>query len=33
MLDGVRYVNNALGYPQEKRITTRQLLCIADASA
>lgn len=26
--DGVTYVNNALGYPGEERITTRRLLCI-----
>lgn len=29
MLDGVRYVNNAFGYPQETRISSRQLLCVA----
>lgn len=27
-LDGVTYVNNALGYPGEERIARRQLLCI-----
>lgn len=27
-IDGVTYVNNALGYPGEERITQRQLLCI-----
>lgn len=27
-LDGVTYINNALGYPGEERITQRQLLCI-----
>lgn len=27
-IDGVTYINNALGYPGEERITTRQLLCI-----
>lgn len=26
--DGVTYINNALGYPGEERITKRQLLCI-----
>lgn len=31
MLDGVRYVNNAFGYPQETRISSRQLLCVAQA--
>ena len=29
-MDGVRYVNNAFGYPQESRITAKQLLCIED---
>lgn len=29
LLDGVRYVNNAFGYPQETRISARQLLCVA----
>lgn len=28
VLDGVRYVNNAFGYPQEARIAARRLLCI-----
>jgi predicted phosphodiesterase len=27
-IDGVTYINNALGYPGEERITKRQLLCI-----
>lgn len=27
-IDGVTYINNALGYPGEERITRRQLLCI-----
>jgi predicted phosphodiesterase len=27
-LDGVTYINNALGYPGEERISQRQLLCI-----
>ncbi|MFC4313505.1 metallophosphoesterase [Steroidobacter flavus] len=27
-IDGVTYINNALGYPGEERITARQLLCI-----
>lgn len=31
-LDGIRYVNNAFGYPQETRITTKQLLCIEEVS-
>lgn len=31
-LDGIRYVNNAFGYPQETRITSKQLLCIQDIS-
>jgi predicted phosphodiesterase len=30
-LDGIDYVNNALGYPQEKRIAARELVCIHDA--
>lgn len=30
ILDGVTYINNALGYPGEERITKRQLLCIAE---
>lgn len=29
-IDGVRYVNNAFGYPQESAIAARQLLCIDD---
>jgi hypothetical protein len=28
--DGVRYVNNALGYPYETRITRKRLLCLGD---
>jgi predicted phosphodiesterase len=28
--DGVTYINNALGYPGEERITNRQLLCIEE---
>jgi predicted phosphodiesterase len=27
-LDGVRYVNNAFGYPQEERIAAKQLVCV-----
>ena len=27
-LGGVTYINNAFGYPQETRITAKQLLCI-----
>jgi predicted phosphodiesterase len=27
-IDGVRYVNNAFGYPRETRIAARRLLCI-----
>jgi predicted phosphodiesterase len=27
-IDGVRYVNNAFGYPQESMIASKQLLCI-----
>lgn len=27
-IDGVRYVNNAFGYPQENRIASKQLICI-----
>jgi len=27
-IDGVRYVNNAFGYPHEDRIAAKQLLCI-----
>jgi hypothetical protein len=30
-LDGIDYVNNALGYPQETRIAARELVCIHDA--
>jgi len=30
-LDGVRYVNNALGYPTEGHITTRRLRCISES--
>jgi len=29
-LDGVTYVNNALGYPGEAGMTTRELLCVAE---
>lgn len=28
LIDGVTYVNNALGYPHENLITSRQLLCV-----
>ena len=28
VLEGVRYVNNAFGYPQESRIASKRLLCI-----
>ncbi|MFM0069042.1 metallophosphoesterase [Paraburkholderia aspalathi] len=27
-IDGITYINNALGYPHEQRIATRQLMCI-----
>jgi len=27
-IDGVTYINNAFGYPDEVRITTKKLLCI-----
>ena len=30
-LDGVRYVNNALGYPSETRISGRRLACIYES--
>lgn len=30
-IDGVTYVNNALGYPGETRLSRRQLLCVAEA--
>jgi predicted phosphodiesterase len=30
-IDGVTYINNAFGYPQETRISAKQLLCILDA--
>lgn len=30
-IDGVRYVNNAFGYPQETMIASRQLLCVTQA--
>lgn len=29
-IDGVRYVNNAFGYPRESRITAKELLLISD---
>jgi 3',5'-cyclic AMP phosphodiesterase CpdA len=29
-IDGVRYVNNALGYPHEARIAARRLVCVHD---
>lgn len=29
MIDGIEYINNAFGYPNETRITAKQLLCIA----
>lgn len=29
-LDGVRYINNALGYPQEGAIASRRLVCVAE---
>ena len=31
-LDGIRYVNNAYGYPNEARIARKQLLCIHDTA-
>lgn len=31
VVDGVTYVNNALGYPSETRLSRRQLLCVAEA--
>ena len=31
-LDGIRYVNNAFGYPQETRITAKRLLCIEEVA-
>ena len=27
-IDGVLYINNAFGYPNETRITSKQLICI-----
>ncbi len=30
VLDGVRYVNNAFGYPQETGIAARRLLCVEE---
>ncbi|BBO59622.1 metallophosphoesterase [Mycoavidus sp. B2-EB] len=27
-IDGISYINNAFGYPQEVRITAKQLLCV-----
>ena len=33
VLDGVRYVNNAFGYPSESNITAKTLLCIYDDEA
>jgi Icc-related predicted phosphoesterase len=30
-LQGIDYVNNALGYPQETRIAARELVCIHEA--
>lgn len=29
VIDGVKYINNAYGYPSETRIAAKQLLCIA----
>lgn len=29
-IDGIRYINNAFGYPNETRITAKELLCIAN---
>jgi predicted phosphodiesterase len=31
-LDGITYINNAFGYPSEAGMTTKQLLCIYDAT-
>lgn len=31
-LEGITYINNAFGYPQETRITAKQLLCIHECS-
>jgi len=31
-LDGITYINNAFGYPSEVAMTTKQLLCIYDAT-
>jgi predicted phosphodiesterase len=28
--DGIRYINNAFGYPREKRIARKELLCVMD---
>lgn len=30
-IDGVRYINNAFGYPYETRIASKRLLCVANA--
>ncbi len=32
-LDGVRYINNAYGYPSEHRLSDKNLLCIYDGNA
>jgi hypothetical protein len=31
VIDGVAYCNNALGYPQERQMTQRRLLCVHQA--
>jgi hypothetical protein len=28
--DGVLYVNNALGYPSEHKISAKQMICVAE---
>jgi predicted phosphodiesterase len=30
LIDGVTYINNALGYPSERKVTAKCLLCIHD---
>jgi hypothetical protein len=29
-IDGITYINNAFGYPNETRITAKQLLCVCE---
>ncbi len=33
ILDNITYINNALGYPHETRITTRKLICVYETQS